>query len=465
VSRTSLGPRVELIGRPALRPKKAAATLGVSERAPSDPPPRVGNERAGPPSRGAEESMAAPARELRHLSHAEATLLVMAAEGERQFGKVVPGPRGKGWRIDVRPYGYLYGIAGRGFADQEIALGLLNVIRIEIAEGASREAAVAPYLRSHSAVNRIANRYARWVEVKEAEADVGDLSPRTVQEYRRYARRGGEVEWWEEQSVFEITTARLKAWNLALAKRGLSPATRKHVLGAFRTFMSWLREEDPRRFAIIPEFPTIRVPEHEPVILTPKAQEAILGTFTEVNEWLSHALAGRCGLRSGEVRALAPGDYRGRDEDGVPWLSITKAMQTLSWDGEPGPTKNKRNRTLPIPADLADAIESLWPASARLAADKGTPMLVNSRTNRRWSHWALRASWLRGCESAGAPPVPLYEGTKHSGATDMLARTKDRAAVRDYLGHTDARSTDKYAKVTSGALVDIAKRKKADTPQ
>jgi site-specific recombinase XerD len=39
----------------------------------------------------------------------------------------------------------------------------------------------------------------------------------------------------------------------------------------------------------------------------------------------------------------------------------------------------------------------------------------------------------------------------------MLARTKDRAAVRDYLGHTDARSTDKYAKVSSDALVDIAK--------
>jgi site-specific recombinase XerD len=59
--------------------------------------------------------------------------------------------------------------------------------------------------------------------------------------------------------------------------------------------------------------------------------------------------------------------------------------------------------------------------------------------------------------------MPLYEGTKHSGASDMLALRKDRAAVRDYLGHTDARSTDKYAKVTSGALVDIAKRKKSHT--
>jgi site-specific recombinase XerD len=45
----------------------------------------------------------------------------------------------------------------------------------------------------------------------------------------------------------------------------------------------------------------------------------------------------------------------------------------------------------------------------------------------------------------------------------MLARTKDLEAVRDYLGHRDNRTTSLYAKVRSGALVEIAKRKKRDT--
>ena len=407
--------------------------------------------------------MAAPARELRHLSHAEATLLVMAAKGQQQFGRVVHGPRGKGWRIDVRPFGYIYGIAGKGFATKRIATGLLNVIQIEIAQGASREAAVAPYLRSSASVNQIRNRYARWVKYKEAKVAAGLLSPGTVREYRRYARSGGELDWWGADSVFEISTARLKEGNLALAERGLAPGTRKRVLTAFRGFMGWLREEDPRQFGVIPVFPRISVPDHEPVILTPQAQDAILQTFTDPTEWLSHAIAGRCGLRSGEIRALAPGDYRGRDEDGVPWLAVTKAMKTLSEKGEPGTTKGKRGRTIPIPEDLADAIEALWPSSARLTAGKTEPMLCNPNTGQRWSHWALRRSWLKGCKNAEAGHVPLYEGTKHSGATDMLARTKDRTAVRDYLGHRDARTTDAYAKVTSGALVDIAKRKRWNT--
>jgi hypothetical protein len=56
--------------------------------------------------------------------------------------------------------------------------------------------------------------------------------------------------------------------------------------------------------------------------------------------------------------------------------------------------------------------------------------------------------------------VSIPESKAHAQAIRELARTKDRAAIRDYLGHTDARSTDEYAKVTSGALVDIAKRRK-----
>ena len=65
-------------------------------RDPGAPRTAVNRRSLGPRVEVATEPLAAPARELRHLSHAEATLLVMAAEGGRQFGKVVPGPRGKG---------------------------------------------------------------------------------------------------------------------------------------------------------------------------------------------------------------------------------------------------------------------------------------------------------------------------------------------------------------------------------
>ncbi len=189
-----------------------------------------------------------------------------------------------------------------------------------------------------------------------------------------------------------------------------------------------------------------------------QAQAAVLATFTEAVEWLAHTLAATCGMRPNEVRAVSPSDYQGRDAEDVPWLKVTKAMPTLSWDGQPTHTKNRRNRTIPIPDDVAEMIEVLWPAQTRLAADPAVPMVWNPRTRRRWSHWALRESWLRGCKAAGLPPIPLYEGTKHSGATDMLARTKDLDAVQRYLGHRDRRSTELYAKVQDTALIEIARR-------
>ena len=108
-----------------------------------------------------------------------------------------------------------------------------------------------------------------------------------------------------------------------------------------------------------------------------------------------------------------------------------------------------------------DWVEAHWTAADRLAAETDAPLLTNPRTGRRWSHWALRKSWLRGCKAAGLPPVPYYEGTKHSGATEMLARTQNLEGVREYLGHSDTRSTRKYAHLTSEALVEIAKGRKS----
>ncbi len=202
---------------------------------------------------------------------AEATLLAMVASGDaRQFGSLYRGPRGRGWVIDVRPFGLIYGLAGVGFLERSVAEGVLAMIRVAIAQGASPEEACAPYLSKRSSLNLVPRRYARWVKIQEDRVAVGDLSPRTVQEYRRYGRPGGEVEWWEGRSIYDVTTALLEDWSINLAKRGLGPRTRRHVLRAFRTFFGWLRRSNAIRE--IPDFPTVEVPEHDPRILSPQAQ-------------------------------------------------------------------------------------------------------------------------------------------------------------------------------------------------
>jgi len=49
----------------------------------------------------------------------------------------------------------------------------------------------------------------------------------------------------------------------------------------------------------------------------------------------------------------------------------------------------------------------------------------------------------------------MYEGTKHAFASDAVARGVDLYRLRDFLGHTDARSTEKYAKLADVGKLEV----------
>ena len=48
--------------------------------------------------------------------------------------------------------------------------------------------------------------------------------------------------------------------------------------------------------------------------------------------------------------------------------------------------------------------------------------------------------------------VSLYEGTKHSTATHLKSLGADDRLLAQLMGHRDARSVQKYAKLDSGAI-------------
>jgi site-specific recombinase XerC len=51
--------------------------------------------------------------------------------------------------------------------------------------------------------------------------------------------------------------------------------------------------------------------------------------------------------------------------------------------------------------------------------------------------------------------APLYEGTKHSGATAMMERSGNERAVQAILGHADVRSTRRYVELSDQAKVEV----------
>jgi len=61
--------------------------------------------------------------------------------------------------------------------------------------------------------------------------------------------------------------------------------------------------------------------------------------------------------------------------------------------------------------------------------------------------------WKAACVATGVE-ISLYEGTKHSRATDLLRQGVTERVLQALLGHRDARSTRRYARLADEALVD-----------
>jgi hypothetical protein len=96
----------------------------------------------------------------------------------------------------------------------------------------------------------------------------------------RFVRWGiGQRSWihfsfFANTSIHEITYGLLEDSSLWLADRDLSAKTRKNVLASFRGFLRWLVKRG--QIQKLPEFPTIRIDEHEPQIIGVRDQDRVL---------------------------------------------------------------------------------------------------------------------------------------------------------------------------------------------
>jgi len=105
-----------------------------------------------------------------------------------------------------------------------------------------------------------------------------------------------------------------------------------------------------------------------------------------------------------------------------------------------------------VSEELADWIERHVDPAGRLSA---APLFPNPRTGRMWPHKALARVWGRALEDAELPHVSLYEGTKHTMATDAIRRGVPERALQRFLGHTSVQSTRRYARLADNALIEV----------
>ena len=241
--------------------------------------------------------------------------------------------------------------------------------------------------------------------------NAGSLSPNFVRELERLAAPGGHFSFFERVSIHEVSYGALEDWSLWLADRKQSPKSRRNFLGYMRSFLRWLelRGEIPKA----PRVPSVRVEEHEPRIVSVADQDLILSHIPEADRGIFLALA-HLGLRPGEARALQVADYR----DG--WLHVDKAAKSKSVSAEIRGTKTGKPKRLPVSEELAEWIERHVDPAGRFSAAPLFPEPSHGsdvgRTRRSGACGA--APW----KTPELPHISLYEGTKHTMATDAIRR-------------------------------------------
>jgi len=373
----------------------------------------------------------------------------------RELGRI--RERGTSWQVEVWDAGTRYRI-GRApigghwspLKSREIAEMVLSAIRSEVASGATVEQAVAPFLSRPTHATLVTTKLEQWIRRERERSAAGDISPTTLREYERYVRR--EFTYWSGVHIFAIRFGHLEDWRSWLARRDLSTKTAQNVMGAFRVFLRWLHRRGDLRS--VPEFPSLPRSEHAPTIITRQTQDAILEAIPWELRGVFLAMAHT--LRPGEARAVELRDYRDGD------LIVRRAAKGRKPEAEVRAAKERNVRLVGCDERLVAWID--WRLARVSAAERlqGTGRLfVNPHARdhaQRWGHDALVNVWSAACRRVRVK-VGLYEGTKHATSTDLLRRGEDLELVRKFLGHKDARSTERYARLADRTVSDAMRRR------
>ena len=207
----------------------------------------------------------------------------------------------------------------------------------------------------------------------------------------------------------------------------------------------------------MPAFPRIELAEHLPTVL-PEGVVAQLILRIPERDRGPYLVASLMGLRPGEIRALDVADVL---KDGPYWrLKVSKAVQGSLSSSPIGPTKNRRVRLLPIHPTAREWLEAHTDWSGRLTRQ---PLFTN-RMGRRLSHDQFWKGWKKVRQ--GVTSASLYEGTKHSFASAALESGIQMERIQKFLGHSDPRSTERYAKLSDHSLEVLVDRprSKASSP-
>jgi integrase len=247
-------------------------------------------------------------------------------------------------------------------------------------------------------------------------------APSVVRDVNRYVYLA--INHFDKTDIREIKGFHLEAFLKALPPK-FSDKTKKNVCTVLhKLFADAGRSEMLPR---LPAFPVIEVQEPEIKWITREWQEKIIEAMPERDRPIVLFMV-TYGVRPAEARALQWDcvDF----ERGV--ITIKRTFSGLTLVER---TKTRRVRTLPIVEPVASILKEI----------RGLGGYVFRNSKGRHYTAEIGRTWAAAVEKVGAPLVNLYQGTRHSFASQRVNSGVGLDLIRDILGHTTSETTRRYA--------------------
>jgi integrase len=287
-----------------------------------------------------------------------------------------------------------------------------------------------------------------WYEDKTREVGKNTLAWSYVSKLKCYIDNYFDP-YFKGRDVREIRNAHIKDFKRRLPDT-LSPKYARNILKALENFFNMLLQDEVIERK--PVFPIITL--EDPVIkwCSREEQDAILNAIPDRHRFIFFFLT-RQGLRPGEAMAL-------KWEDIDLQTGILTVKRTLSSRKIREKTKTKKVRPRLLHPDIHDLLKAI---------PRGLPhtyLFINPNTAKPYLPDTVNRLWNSACDSVKVE-ITLYQATRHSVASMASTSGVDINIIKEVLGHTDIRTTQKYAHVDvlAQSRVFAAQGEKADYPQ
>lgn len=259
-------------------------------------------------------------------------------------------------------------------------------------------------------------------------------APSVIRDVNRYA--GYFIDYWQKTDIREIKKADIKQFLKDGIPGHLSPKTKRNILGLLHKVFT--DAHDDEMIERLPGFPKIDVPESEIKWITREWQDKIINAIPEKDRPIFIFIR-TWGVRPGEARALMWDCVDFKKEI----ITIRRTFSGAGCNHLRDFTKTKRIRYLPFNDDLRKVFRKV----------RGFGGFVFRNNQGRPYTSDISRIWMEALVEVECPtPVTLYQGTRHSFATQHLDKLH---IVSQILGHTRLDMTRRYQGLNMDKIREI----------